>query len=157
MAGQALEQMDMTPQPARAPVLRVLVVDDEPLIRWSLAEALGARGYDVVESGDARGARNAVREAAIDFDVVILDYRLPDSGDLSLLVSMRRQLPRAHVILMTAFGTSELVRDALDLGAFRVIGKPFDLEEFSDLVGEAAMLSSGGTSSKATKPQSKSV
>ena len=67
--------------------------------------------------------------------------------DLSLLVSIRRQLPRAHVILMTAFGTSELVRDALDLGAFRVIGKPFDLEEFSDLVGEAALLSSGGTSS----------
>jgi DNA-binding NtrC family response regulator len=147
MAGQVIEQTDVTPQPAKAPVLRVLVVDDEPLIRWSLAEALGARGYDVVEKGDARGACTAVLDTAIDFDVVVLDYRLPDSDDLSLLASIRRYSPRSRVILMTAFGTSELVRDALNLGAFRVVGKPFDVEEFSDLVGQAAMLGSSGAAS----------
>jgi DNA-binding NtrC family response regulator len=129
---------------AEKSALRVLVVDDESLIRWSLAEVLGARGYDVVESGDARGARAAVRDTPIDFDVVVLDYRLPDSGDLSLLASIRRHAPRARVIMMTAFGTSELVRDALDLGAFRVLSKPFDIEEFADLVGEAAWSESDG-------------
>ena len=74
------------------PGLRVLVVDDEPLIRWSVAETLAERGYQVVERGDAEGARAALREGST-FDVVLLDYRLPDSDDLSLLASIRSRHP----------------------------------------------------------------
>ena len=110
------------------------MVDDEPFIRWSLAETLGARGYQVVESSDAHSARDPVRDTP--FDVVLLDLRLPDSDDLSLLASIQQE-SHARVILMTAFGTSELVRDALDLGAFRVVGKPFEMDELADLVAEA--------------------
>src|SRR5438046_1730876 len=72
--------------------LRVLVVDDEPLIRWSVGETLAERGYRVVERGDAEGAREALREGST-FDVVLLDYRLPDSDDLSLLASIRSRHP----------------------------------------------------------------
>jgi DNA-binding NtrC family response regulator len=117
--------------------LRVLVVDDEPLIRWSLTETLTERGCDVVESGDARTARSAVRDASRRFDVVLLDFRLPDSEDLSLLASLRRATPDSRIILMTAFGTPELVRGALDLGAYRVISKPFELLDLAELVAEA--------------------
>src|SRR5689334_17550596 len=63
----------------------VLIVDDEALIRWSLAEMLGERGYAVTEAGDARMAISAIENAEEAFDVVLLDYRLPDSADLRLL------------------------------------------------------------------------
>ena len=116
--------------------LRVLVVDDEPLIRWSVAETLTDCGYDVVETGDASGARSAVGDGQA-FDVVLLDYRLPDSDDLGLLASIRHAAPGAQGIMMTAFGTPEVVRGALQLGAFRVVNKPFEMEAIANLVAEA--------------------
>jgi DNA-binding NtrC family response regulator len=115
---------------------RILVVDDEPLIRWSLSETLVERGYRVVETGDANGARMAVGDDE-PFDVVLLDYRLPDSDDLSLLAAIRKASPAAQVILMTAFGRPEVVRAALDLGAYRVINKPFEMQAIADLVAQA--------------------
>ena len=120
------------------PALRVLVVDDESLIRWSVAETLAERGYEVVEAGDAAGARSAIRDPRGGFDVILLDLRLPDSGDLTLLESIRRFLPDAQVILMTAFGAPDVVRGALDIGAYRVMNKPFEMQAVADLVAEAA-------------------
>ena len=117
--------------------LRVLVIDDEALIRWSVSETLADRGYAVVETGDAKGARSAV-DADHDFDVVLLDYRLPDSDDLSLLASIRRAAPLAQVILMTAFGRPDVVHGALELGAYRVVNKPFELDAMADLVAQAS-------------------
>ena len=117
--------------------LHVLVVDDEPLIRWSVAETLTDCGYDVVETGDASGARSAVDDGQ-DFDVVLLDYRLPDSDDLGLLASIRLAVPDAQVIMMTAFGRPEVVNGALELGAFRVVNKPFEMQFIANLVTEAA-------------------
>jgi len=115
----------------------VLIVDDEPLIRWSLAEALGECGHQVIEGGDARAACAAVGDASQTFDVILLDYRLPDSADLALLASIRQLSPTTRVILMTAFGTPEVVRGAMDLGAFRVVSKPFEIRDMADLVAEA--------------------
>jgi DNA-binding NtrC family response regulator len=119
-------------------VLRVLVVDDEFLIRWSLAQTLSDCGWHVVDASDARGARQAVCDASQRFDVVLLDYRLPDSEDLALLASIRERTPETQVILMTAFGTPEVVGGALDLGAYRVVGKPFEMADMADLVAAAA-------------------
>jgi DNA-binding NtrC family response regulator len=122
----------------KSPKLRILVVDDEPLIRWSVAETLAECGHEVVEAADGRAARGAICESARRFDVVVLDYRLPDSEDLSLLACIRTQAPDTRVILMTAFGTPEVVQGALDLGAYRVLAKPFDMHDLADLVAEAA-------------------
>jgi len=135
---QAIEPGEFPRIVKKSPALRVLVVDDEFLIRWSLAETLVECGHQVVEAGDALGACNAVRDASHEFDVVLLDYRLPDSEDLSLLASIRERSPHAQVILMTAFGTPEVARGALDLGAFRVVSKPFEMHDLADLVAEAA-------------------
>ena len=123
--------------PNSSPVPRVLVVDDELLIRWSLGEALTAAGYTVVEGCDAAEARRAMGDRAHPPDVVVLDYRLPDSDDLGLLTSIRREAPTVPVILMTAHGTAEVVRGALDLGAYRVVSKPFEVHDMASLVTEA--------------------
>jgi two-component system response regulator AtoC len=114
----------------------VLVVDDEPLIRWSLAETLKQSGHAVVEAGDAASAMRSVSSEE-PFDVVLLDYRLPDSNDLNLLASIRTLAPASVVIMMTAFGTPEVLTGALKLGAYRVIPKPFEVHEVAALVLEA--------------------
>ena len=112
----------------------VLVVDDEPLIRWSVTETLSDLGYDVEQAQDARTALRIVTTSLVAFDVVVLDLRLPDMNDLSLLATLRQLLPKAVLILMTAFGTTELVRDANALGA-SVLNKPFELFDLQRLVG----------------------
>ena len=115
----------------------VLVVDDEALIRWSLAEMLGERGYRVAEAGDARTAVAALESAQEPFDVVLLDYRLPDSADLRLLEKVRRLAPTSQVILITAHNSPELALGAEALGAYRVISKPFEVESLAALVNQA--------------------
>lgn len=114
----------------------VLVVDDEPLIRWSLVESLTDAGYDVSEGAD--GAE-AVAQASDGrrFDAIVLDYRLPDSNDLHLLEKIRTLQPQAAVVMMTAFGTPEVAAGALKLGAYRVVAKPFDVHDMVDLVTQA--------------------
>ena len=114
----------------------MLVVDDEPLIRWSLSETLEQSGHAVTEAGDAASAIRSV-SAGEPFDVVLLDYRLPDSNDLNLLVSIRKLAPAAAVIMMTAFGTPDVITRALRLGAYQIITKPFEVAEVAALVLEA--------------------
>lgn len=117
--------------------LCILVVDDEALIRWSIAETLGQEGHTVIEARDAASAIEALEDTDEDIDVVLLDYRLPDSNDLSLLANVRRIQPRSAVVMMTAYGTPEVTAGALALGAYRVVGKPFDMHALEALVVEA--------------------
>ena len=137
MVGTNTELSDFPHVNKKSPSLRVLVVDDEPLIRWSLSETLMDHGFDVLEAADAVGTVRALRDGARAVDVVLLDFRLPDSNDLTLLSAIRRLAPDAQVILMTAYGTPELVKTAIDLGAFRVVSKPFEMNELADLILQA--------------------
>ena len=131
------EYPEMSPQMAeKSPPLQVLVVDDESLIRWSLAEVLADSGHRVDEAGDGASAVNLIADGRR-FDVVLLDYRLPDSNDLHLLETIRNLSPGSAVIMMTAFGTPETVEGALRLGAYRVVPKPFDVHDMARLVAEA--------------------
>jgi two-component system nitrogen regulation response regulator GlnG len=114
--------------------LRALVVDDEPLIRWAIAETLRSGGYDVEETGDAEGTVRALVDHPARPDLVLLDLRLPDCSDLSLLETVRRLVPRAAVILMTAFGTADLRERARRLGAAGILDKPFDVDLLEELV-----------------------
>jgi DNA-binding NtrC family response regulator len=121
---------------------RVLVVDDEALIRWTLVETLGERGYFVSEAGDARTAIEAIQGAADPFDVILLDYRLPDSNDLALLSKIRFLAPTTQVIMVTAHGSPDLAERATALGAYATINKPFDVESLAALVGRARVAGS---------------
>ena len=115
----------------------VLIVDDEPLIRWALAETLISCGCDIVEAGDAQSAVKVLTDGADRFDVVVLDYHLPDAHDLALLATTRRLSPGSQVIMMTAFITPDVAARALDLGACRVLHKPIEMDALAALVLEA--------------------
>jgi two-component system, NtrC family, response regulator AtoC len=124
---------DFTRMMAKPIRRRVLVVDDEALIRWSVTQTLVDHGFEVEQ---ASNGADALEVAASDggFSVVLLDLRLPDSSDLSLLARLRQLMPRAAVILMTAFSTPETADRALELGAVRVVNKPFEMSEMASLV-----------------------
>ncbi|HEX7779748.1 MAG TPA: response regulator, partial [Vicinamibacterales bacterium] len=105
---------------------RVLVVDDEPLIRWSLTERLRGDGHEVLE---AESAAEALEKAASGVDLVLLDYKLPDEDGLSVLRKIREIDPDALVIMLTAHKGVETVVVAMKAGAFDYATKPFDLDD----------------------------
>jgi DNA-binding NtrC family response regulator len=117
--------------------MRVLVVDDEPLIRWSLREALVDHGIDVREAEDGKAAISALTDGTAAPDVVLLDYRLPDSDDLGLLTRIKHLMGSGPVILMTAFGTPEVTQHALALGAYSVVMKPFEVRDIASMIHRA--------------------
>jgi DNA-binding NtrC family response regulator len=114
--------------------VHVLVVDDEPLIRWSVTESLADAGLIVEQAVDAASALKIITGRRLPFDVVVLDLRLPDMHDLSLLGTIRQLMPAATVFVMTAFGTPTVVAQALELGARTVLTKPFELDDLKRLV-----------------------
>jgi two-component system nitrogen regulation response regulator GlnG len=118
--------------------LRVLVVDDEPLICWSLAETLRDRGDIVTEARTVAAAVRALSENSQPIDVVLLEYQLPDVHNLSLLSTVRRLSPASRVILMSAYATPEVAKEALARGASRVIHKPFDMRDVPAMVHDVA-------------------
>ena len=110
---------------SRAP--RVLVVDDEPLIRWAIVEVLRESGCTVIEAENSAVALGIVADASVPFDVVLLDYWLPDSHSLEPLTAIKRLAPDSQVILMSAHASDDVAETALLMGAFRVLYKPFDM------------------------------
>jgi DNA-binding response OmpR family regulator len=112
---------------------RILIVDDEPLIRWWLAETFSSRNCDIVEASDARSAVAALHDGG-PFDAILLDFRLPDSNDLTLLAHLHALSPAARIVLMTAFGTPEIRRRALEVGADSVVTKPFQIDEVAGVL-----------------------
>ena len=117
--------------------LRVLIVDDEDLIRWSLGKALKKRGHTVVEAVDGGTGLAAISSAGAPFDVIVLDYRLPDRQDLSLLEDVRRLSPGSAVFMMTAFGDREMRSRAAACGARAVVDKPFRVTDVVTLLETA--------------------
>jgi two-component system, NtrC family, response regulator HydG len=116
---------------------RVLVVDDEALFRWAVAETLEAQGYEVAEAGDGASAIQACSGRDGATDVVLLDLRLPDSEDLRVLSALQRLSPATPVIVMTAYGTPELLSEARRLGAFSIVNKPLEMSDLAPLVERA--------------------
>ena len=106
------------------PAQRVLVVDDERLVRWSLSQRLSARGWNVTEAGTAAEALAAPAP-----DAAILDYKLPDGDGIELLRRLRHIDPDLPVIMLTAHQDTELIVEAMKAGASDYLTKPFDVDE----------------------------
>ena len=108
---------------------RVLVVDDDRVLRQTVADALRLGGHDVLEAHDgAQAIEMATREA---FDLVILDINMPRADGFTVLEKLRRRRPSLPIIMLTARDEREDVVRGLKLGADDYVRKPFGLEEFS--------------------------
>jgi DNA-binding NtrC family response regulator len=109
------------------PKEKVLVVDDEPMIRWTLVEALRGWGYEPVEAGTVAAALTAFEAESP--AAVLLDINLPDGSGLDLLTEIKQQQPQSVVIMITANVLVEDTIAALRGGAYDFIGKPINLNE----------------------------
>jgi two-component system response regulator PilR (NtrC family) len=105
----------------------LLVVDDEPLIRQSLRERLEREGYDLLEADSAGCALERFSP----------DMRLADGDGLTVLRRIKEQSPDTAVILMTAFSSVRTAVEAMRLGAFHYVTKPFDIDEIVRLARSA--------------------
>jgi DNA-binding NtrC family response regulator len=112
----------------------ILVVDDEPLIRFALAERLTEEGYRVIEADTAAGA---LARSVDGVDLVLLDYKLPDGDGIEVLKRLKERDPDALVILLTAHVSVDLAVEAMKQGAYHYANKPFNLDEIAVLVEKA--------------------
>jgi DNA-binding NtrC family response regulator len=114
--------------------LTLLIVDDEDLVRWSLRDRFTRDGCTVIE---AATASDAIRRLEPGVDLVLLDLRLPDGDGLEVLRRMKDLAPDTPVILMTAFSSVESAVEAMKLGAYGYVAKPFNLDEVAVVVANA--------------------
>jgi two-component system response regulator AtoC len=114
---------------------KLLVVDDEHLIRWSLEQNLKKQGYEVVTAGTGEDALRLVREEQP--DLVLLDIQLPGISGIDVLEKIKDLDDDIVVIMVTANSGLENAVNAMRLGAFDYISKPFNLDEISIVVKKA--------------------
>ncbi|GDX97350.1 sigma-54-dependent Fis family transcriptional regulator [Planctomycetia bacterium] len=114
---------------------RILIVDDEPAIGWSLRELLADDGHEVAVAATAEAALETC--GTFQPDVILLDVRLPGRDGIAALPDLRRIVPEAPIIVMTAFGDLDTAVRAVNAGARDYLVKPFDLERVSAVVARA--------------------
>ena len=114
---------------------RILVVDDEESVRWALRKALERANYRVDLAADGPSGLQAAEEPGV--DLALLDVRLPGRDGLDVLREIRKRRPDLPVIMMTAYGTLQVAVEAMRLGAYDYIGKPFDMDEVLLVVEKA--------------------
>ncbi|TWT40938.1 DNA-binding transcriptional response regulator [Phycisphaerae bacterium RAS1] len=115
--------------------ITVLIVEDESLIRWSLRQKFEERGFRVSEAEDGKAALATMEGGG--FDLVMLDYKLPEMNGIDVLRKLREIDTDAVVIMMTAYSTIENAVEAIKLGAFDYVSKPFEMNELMFKVDKA--------------------
>ena len=117
---------------------RILIIDDEPLMRISISDALKEEGYLVSETGSGKEGTETIRGASS--DIVITDLRLPDTDGIEVLKACKRYSPETFVILITAFGSVDTAVEAMKYGAYDYITKPFSMDELLLMIKRAVRL-----------------
>lgn len=116
--------------------LRVLIVDDEDALRYSLKRALSNRSFNIFEADSGEVAIEVAQKEMP--NIVLLDNRMKGMNGIEALQHLRGICPAAKIIIMTAFTTTQTTIEAMKFGAFDYIMKPFDLSKILSLVDAAA-------------------
>jgi two-component system, NtrC family, response regulator AtoC len=114
---------------------KILVVDDEKNMRWALERALKAQGYEVYQAEDGKQGLEAALH--IRPELVILDLKMPEMDGLAVLTALKEQVPEIMVVMITAHGSTASAVEAMKLGAYDYINKPFDIDELKLVVAKA--------------------
>jgi CheY-like chemotaxis protein len=117
--------------------LRVMIVDDEPIVGKRLGPALAKHGFEVETFVDPREALDRLQEQA--FDIVVTDLRMEEVDGIGVLEHVMTSCPGTRVILITGYATVEVAREALVKGAFDFIAKPFKPKELRGVINKAAL------------------
>lgn len=115
---------------------KILIIDDESNIRLMLRLALEHVGHTVGQAGDGEEGLEKFADGS-DWELVLLDYRMPGMTGLEVLKVLRERRPALPVVLITAFGTVDLATEALRAGATDFLRKPFTIEVLREAVGLA--------------------
>jgi len=116
-------------------VSRILVVDDEKMVRWGLRRALEESGYQVDEAATAAEALESISGETP--DMVLLDFKLPDRSGIEVLREMKKVAPRVPAVMITAHASIDGAVEAMKEGAYDYISKPFEVEDVTQTVGRA--------------------
>jgi DNA-binding NtrC family response regulator len=131
--------------------IKVLVVDDEEVMRNLMIKILEKAGYKVITANGGAAARRILAEQPI--DLVLSDVKMPDMNGFDLLKEIKTNYPHVAVIMMTAYADSYTIKDALIYGADEYITKPFKHYEIT-VVMERAYWRSQANRNQSTKPRS---
>ncbi|PYS94120.1 MAG: hypothetical protein DMF64_02125 [Acidobacteria bacterium] len=125
----------MTDQNRRDTTLRVLIVDDEEAARYGMRRALGQLGHDIAEAGSVAEARDEM--SAQPPDLILLDVNLPGQSGLEFLHELQQNADAPLTVLITAHGSERMAVEAIKVGAYDYLPKPFEVEDLRLVVKNA--------------------
>ncbi len=116
--------------------LRILVLDDEPIVCKRLQPALEKLGYEVRTFTNSLEAMDHIQEN--EYEIIITDLKMKGLDGMRFLQEAKKRSPRTEVIVITGFATLETAKESFQKGVFDFIAKPFKLSEIQEVVGRAA-------------------
>ena len=117
---------------------KILIIDDEKALRQAMMQILKDEGYEVIEAGDGEQGLKLIQKNGADRpDLVFLDLKMPKTQGITVLKNLGKTLFELPVIVMTAYGTSRTAIEAMQLGAYDYLTKPFDLDDLISLAHKA--------------------
>jgi DNA-binding NtrC family response regulator len=116
--------------------LRVLILDDEPIVGKRLGPAIAKMGCETESFTDPRVALARLEDQS--FDIIVTDIRMDEIDGIRVLEQVLRRSPNTKVIMITGYATMEVAREALAKGAFDFLAKPFKPAELRDMIARAA-------------------
>lgn len=116
---------------------RIAIVDDDKALRQAMAQILQDEGYEILEAADGVQGLKLIKESIARPDLVFLDLKMPKTQGMTVLKQLGKLLLEIPVIVMTAYSTSRTTIEAMQLGAYDYIAKPFDLDTLVELTEKA--------------------
>jgi len=114
---------------------RILIVDDDEVVRWSYQRSLRSVSRDVAAAGNGEEALRAMEQDP--FDVVLLDMRMPGQNGLSVLRTIKQKWPESEVVIITGYPTVDGAKEAVRLGANDYVAKPVGPQDVIDVTDAA--------------------